>query len=274
MDIFVKKHAGLDAVIDSSTATLIFREPVTVEKESVRIWTEMKTYAAESTAMPSRNDIYHVYRNIARPPDRKRIAVAGIRYDITVMPSGFFSGAKKEFFRTAGHYHPLKPGTDLAYPEIFEVLAGRAYFTMQKPFANDSAVLEEIYAVEAGPGEKVIMPPGFGHLSVNSSSETLILGNWVADSFSYDYKSYENMHGAGYWVNEGFIEGTIEFEKNHHYQEVPELKKLRPKELPEFGVLWKMPLYMLAESLEKLSFLTHPEDFREKLAVSRCFRSV
>lgn len=267
----LERQSGLPIAFDPGAAAIHRSPSVVGGEENVRTAAEMREYVSEPSAHPTRETVYAVYRNLARPPDASAIAQAKLRYDITVIKPGFFIGERKEFFRTAGHYHPVKAETGIAYPEVYEVISGRAYWLLQRPHAQDRARLEEIYLVEAGPGEKAVMLPGFGHISVNVHSEPLILSNWINDTFRYDYEPYQRFRGGGYWVVERALD-LIEFEKNPHYREVPELTKLRPREVPEFGLLKSRPAYSLASELAKLRFLSAPEEFLSLLTLEKCYR--
>lgn len=270
----IEHQSGLPIAFDPSANAIHWSEGVQAGEPRVRTLEEMRDYISEPDAQALTNTIYTVHRNVARHEDSGRIAAAGLRYDITVIPPGSFAGRKKEFFRTAGHYHPLAPGGEIAYPEVYEVLIGRAYWLLQRPDAGNPAMLEEVYLVEAGPGEKAVMPPGFGHLSINVRAEPLVLANWIADSFAYDYAPYRRARGGGYWALEGETPDTVEFELNTNYARVAELKKLRPREAPSLGLLRSQPLYGLADNLEKLRFLSDPRPFAGLLAVDKCYRAV
>ena len=269
----LERQSGLPIAFDPGAAA-IHRPPAVVGgEESVRTAEAMQEYVSDPSARPTQETVYTVYRNLARPQDAAAIAHAQVRYDMTVIRPGFFIGERKEFFRTAGHYHSLKAESGIAYPEVYEVISGRAYWLLQRPAAEEPARLEEIYLVEAGPGEKAVMLPGFGHISVNVHSEPLILSNWINDTFGYNYEPYQRFRGGGYWVVERTPD-LIEFEKNPHYREVPELSKLRPREVPEFGLLKSRPAYSLASELAKLRFLNAPEEFLSLLTLENCYRAL
>lgn len=269
------KQSGLPITFDPETLTLTFPDVVETGEVSERTFAEMKKFIREETAQPTRESVYSVWRRVARKSDAPRMKQARLRYDLTLIPPGKFVGSMgEEFFRTAGHYHTKKPGHALPLPEVYEVLYGRAYWIIQRPDPRDPARLEEIYAIEAGPGEKAIMLPGFGHVSVNAFDGPLLMANWIDDTFEYDYGPYERFRGAGYWMVEGLMPDTIEFEKNTHYGAVPELKKLRPKELPEFGLLSSKPAYTPVEDLAKLRFLSAPEEFTHTLTLDHCYRPI
>lgn len=268
MVISLEKQSSLPLTVDLETFDLAWSKEVVVETKSRRSFLEMKELIREPEARASRDPIYWVWRQMCRRGDKNKIAQAGLRYDLTIIPPGRFVAKAKEFFRTAGHYH--KGGR----PEVYEVLHGRVYWIIQRRHFSDPSRIEEIYVVEAGIGEKAIMPPGFGHISVNPFDQPLILANWIDSSVQYDYKPYADLRGAGYWVMEGPAGQTVEFEKNGNYALVPELKKLKPKEAPGLGLLRSVPLYEMTHDLAKLNFLKTPKRFSHALALDRCYREI
>ena len=55
---------------------------------------------------------------------------------------------------------------------------------MQQP-DNDS--IKDVILVKAQQGDKVIIPPGYGHLTINASNKVLKMANWVARDFESIY---------------------------------------------------------------------------------------
>lgn len=268
----LEKSAGLPLTITGDDFSFLPDPTVRCDGRTIRTWTEMKNFVHGEGVTATREELYYMFRNVSRVADQAVIASAKLRYDVTVIAPGFFvSPLQKEYIRTIGHYHPVKPGTVVPYPEIYEVIYGRAYFLLQRADLKYTNVISEIYVVEAHAGEKVIMPPTFGHLTVNATNEPLVLANIVEGSFATDYAHHQTLQGAGYWIIEGFMDNTIEFKKNINYDSVVEIKKLRPREIPEFAITWKEPLYQSVADIEKLLFLTSPELFLEHLAIDNCF---
>lgn len=264
---------GLPLDFNPATCRIAWDATVNVAEENARTGSEMAEFIAEAGARPTYDPIYRMYRNVAKNSDVAKIRAARLRYDVTVIPPGVFVGQRREFFRTAGHYHAFRPDGLTTYPEVYEVLSGRAYWLIQRPNQETPEHIEEIYAVEAGPGEKAIMPPGFGHISVNAFAEPLVMANWIDDTFTYDYAPYRSFRGSGYWLFESGGD-SIEFAPNPNYRSVPEIKKLRPKELPEFGLIRQRPGYQLAANLEQLRFLSVPEEFQRQLTIEHCYRAL
>lgn len=267
----LERQSGLPLTFDPVTYRIGTPADVAIGAVSERTARDLAPFLAPDSAVGV-GVAYTVYRNIARRGDQAAIGRAKLRYDITVIPPGSFGGPQREFFRTAGHYHPEKPGTGVAYPEVYEVIAGRAYWLIQRPAADDPTTIETIYVIEAGPGEKAVILPGFGHVSVNPFPKPLVTANWVSDAFAYDYESFRRLRGGAYWVGEEG--GAIAFTPNPNYRAVPELRKLQPREVSTFGLARSRPLYASAADLEALAFLSAPERFAETLTLDRCYRAV
>jgi len=131
--------------------------------------------------------LYFMFRDVHREQDKQLLDKHGLRYDVTSLPA---IGLGPEFNKTYGHYHPLAPNSKTAYPELYEVLYGEAWYVLQKRKADANGLpakgdeLEEIIVVKAKAGDKVLMPPNYGHLTINPSlTQTLVMANLVEGSF-------------------------------------------------------------------------------------------
>lgn len=189
-------------------------------------------------------DIYYIYRDLARnSSEREKIASHHLRYDITIIPPKMLG---VEYVKTAGHFHPHFPNSSLSYPEIYEVLEGKATYLMQKDDFSD------IYVVEAACGDKVIIPPNYGHITINKEKERLVMGNWVCSMFSSIYGPIKEKGGAGYFLT------TSGFIKNPNYENHPPLRREPTPSYKEMGIEKDIPLYNLIDNLDLLKFLCFP----------------
>lgn len=241
MALDLQKISGLPIWFDEKKLDLVFDGNFPFIKKSERTLEELKPYLKNPNIKNWLNPVYRVWRYANLASDNEKINSHNLRYDLTLMQAGTIDG---EFVKTAGHYH--KP-----YPEVYEVLLGRAYFLTQ----SESGV----YLAEAGPGEKFIIPPGFGHNTINVFNEPLLLANWVSEKATYDYEPYKKYHGAMYYFLKN--NNLVDIVKNTNYDSVPEIKKIKAGEYPEFGLLKNKPLYSLVENIDKLRFLNYPEEF-------------
>jgi len=160
-------------------------------------------------------ELYYMYRDLfLSRADEIRLQDQGIRYDITIIPPNMLG---REYTKTLGHYHPTVPGTAVTYPEIYEVLEGDALYLLQ------SLDLGDVVAVKASAGDKVLVPPNYGHITINPSHKTLKIANFVARDFSSLYDPIRERAGGAYFFTRG---GWL---KN---QRCPEAAPLRRIEAP------------------------------------------
>lgn len=131
----------------------------------------------------------------------------GLRYDITVIPAKMLGN---EFVKTKGHEH--KGG----YQELYLVLQGKAIFLIQK---RKGSQIQEVYVFRAKKGEAIIIPPFFGHITINPSlRENLKIANWISEKCQSNYAPFEKKRGACYYyTKKGWI-------KNKNYKKVPKLR--------------------------------------------------
>jgi glucose-6-phosphate isomerase len=191
--------------------------------------------------------IYYMYRDVALSDDDRRwMESRRVRYDITRIPPGLFCN---EFVKTKGHYHPGSP-SGVPYPEVYEVMAGRAHYLLQRPDLSDAAL------IDAGAGTVVLIPAGYGHVTINPGEEELVMANLVSRSFASDYRPYEEMRGAAYYelADRGFV-------PNPAYPSVPQLRRVPPPDLLPLGILEGCTLYDLVERRAPLDWLNHPGEY-------------
>ncbi|MDD1678915.1 MAG: glucose-6-phosphate isomerase [Methanomicrobiales archaeon] len=196
---------------------------------------------------PCSGSLYFMYRDLARTDqDRAWLSAQTVRYDVTEIPPLTLCG---EYVKTKGHYHPPAP-SGVHYPEVYEVLTGEAHYLLQNGDISDVVL---IFARE---GEKVIIPPGYGHVTINASTRKLLMANLVSCKFSSDYQMYEGRHGAAYYMMVG-----EQIVKNPHYPSVPPLRTGQPSHSTILGIEEGVTLYHLVEKRVDLSFLNHPERY-------------
>lgn len=180
------------------------------------------------------DDVIYFMNYDIRPAGRADTAdYHPLRYDITViLPRRHGS----EFNKTAGHFHPAAPGQTLSYPEVYEVLSGRARYVLQRMDAS-GAVADLIY-VDAGPGDQVLVPPEYGHISINPGDEPLIMANLVARDCQPDYGPIKTLRGAC-----SYMLSTGEMMTNPRYGKVPAARTAGLKNLAAFGLGSETPLF-------------------------------
>lgn len=195
---------------------------------------------------PSR-ELYFMYRNLYKTHgDKIWLDRHHLRYDITVIPPGIING---EFTKTKGHYHPADPAGH-PYPEVYEVLSGSAYYLLQR---RDH---KYVLLIPAHKGDKVLIPPGYGHVTINPTKEELVMANLVSNDFESEYNEINSMHGAAYYYfrKEGWI-------PNENYEKRIPMHVVLPKPLPKLGLIEGRSLYDMIGTTDTLDVMNRPEDF-------------
>ncbi|MDI6811631.1 MAG: glucose-6-phosphate isomerase family protein [archaeon] len=226
----------------------------------VRKLEEMKEVVCDKQFLARANmdmELYYMFRDVSRDEeDAKEIEERGLRYDITIIPPNTLG---LEFVKTAGHYHPYLQGSNLTYPELYEVLEGEAHYLLQRREEKQGIeTITDVVVVEAKSGDKVLIPPNYGHVTINPSESRLKMANWVARAFSSIYEPIKRKGGAAY-----FELTTGEFIKNERYEEVPAIRYAKPADIEVKGIELnkKVAMYELLKHPEKLDFLIQPAGF-------------
>jgi len=148
---------------------------------------------------------YFMYRGVHLPEHEALFEAAGVRFDITVTPPRVLG---EEYIKTRGHYHSRAPD-GLNYPEVYQVLQGKAVLLLQRP-GNDPSEVEDLIAVRAFPGDAVVVPPGYGHVTINPCRETLVMANLVASECRSDYRPFVKLRGASFHLTtSGFVRNRL-----------------------------------------------------------------
>ncbi|MBI2055095.1 MAG: hypothetical protein HYT39_03300 [Candidatus Sungbacteria bacterium] len=269
----LSKVSGLAISLDDDLM-LKFPHDLMVKSVSERTLDGIRPYLIFKDAEADIPVIYRVWRNLMPMQDEAELSGVGIRYDITIIPPGTFKfrNGQREFFHTAGHYHDTAENA-LGYPEIYEVLSGRVRSLIQKPLETPDRI-SETYLIEAGPGEKILIPPGFGHVSINAEDKALVLANVIATNPKYIYGAFEELGGGCYRLLASDDKSMIEIEPNSKYRDIPELKKLTPKKdwfKGYFEPLWNAYI----NHRDQIAFIIKPESYRKEFfAIGNLYKEI
>lgn len=195
---------------------------------------------------------YSFFEGIALKEDVPAFQEFGLRYDLIIVRPGTADG---EFKKTSGHYHSVVPGRDVSYPEIYEVLQGNALFMLQR-CDSDGAVLEAL-AVNAKPGDKLVIPPQYGHATVNIGDEPLVFADLVATACSNTYGQIAQNHGMCSYVLKK--DNGFEIVQNPAYGNPPLAKVVGVPENPDLSIWRDRPIYQVfQENPKAFDYLKDP----------------
>lgn len=274
--INLEKAAGLPIQMRDDYS-LVFENGLLPVVPQIREFSAMRNYLKDPSSTFWRRDVYHMYRDLVLPDHAQALHDANLQYDITVILPGKIGD---EFSKTIGHYHPFQEGTNIRLPEVYEVIYGKAVFLFQSA-SEDLERLQEAYVIEGERGEKVVVPSGFGHITVNPGDDVLVLANIQKLGNTGLYEPYEKHNGGAYYVIQseklsakGDTVSELKFVPNLSYNSVPPIKQVRSRELPQYNLRHALPLYFSAvQDFTKLDFLVHPANYLDELTPDKLFSS-
>ncbi len=218
---------------------------------NVRMLYDMKNvlYDQEWLKTASNFPVYFFFRNLYLNEKHKMVAKKhGIQYDITVIPPRMLGA---EFTKTVGHHHPLVPGTTVSYPELYQVLEGKATCLLHK---EENGNAKDVIIIHASAGDIVIIPPHYSHITINETKKTLKMSNWVSSSFTSVYDKIAKKKGGVYYI---LANGKIM--KNSNYGDAPLPLFMHA---PDFKKIFRVDkdIYELIGNPKRLEFLTQPQN--------------
>jgi len=253
----LKSLSGLPLGLDDA-GQVVFGPGVVVEETKVRLFDELAPVALDPEACRGNHEVaYTMYNGVYRQGDATRLAGVPMRYELTLFPSLRMG---REFVKTLGHLHSPEPRSGIDYPEVCEVLVGTAHILFQTLDVSGPSASVAFY-VEAKAGEKVIIPPGLDHLTINPGPGPLLFSDVVALGVTGVYDRFKTARGAVYL--EVAEDGEPRFIPNPAYRAVPPLKKVTLKDYPALHLTRDEPLYtaFMDSRGERWPFLTDPGQF-------------
>ncbi len=221
-----------------------------VHQPKIRMLSDMRQVVYDKSWLTKAEnaELYYMFRDLAASDaDRELMKQQRLRYDRTMIPAGRLG---LEYIKTTGHYHPTFPGTSLSYTEVYEVLEGAAHYLLQKEV---SGKIKDVVLVKAEKGDKVVIPPNYGHVTINPGKKDLLMANLVSSAFTSAYEQYQQKEGAAYYE---LTSGR--FIKNKAYGELPPLRAIDAPDFTSFGIPAGKEIYPLIRSPKTLGFLNDP----------------
>ncbi|MGD9015366.1 MAG: glucose-6-phosphate isomerase family protein [Candidatus Omnitrophota bacterium] len=261
MIIDLKENSGLGLRFDPNKPEMSFAKDLPARIPAIRTIDQMQEVLLEKNVSQPK-ELYYMYRDIYRISDKPVLEKFKLRFDVTAIKPVCLG---KEFMKTAGHYHPE------SFPELYEVVYGRCLCLVQRPDSGDHLNIQEVIIAEAVAGQKIVIPPGFGHILINPGPDYLITSNWVSSCFASRYELYQQAEGAAYFVTTAesdsqvspYLKINLGVKKNLKFRQVADINFVRPvKQIKKFGLIENIPMYnIINQKPELLDFLNHPLDY-------------
>lgn len=226
-----------------------------IEERRVRQLDELTPVYLDQIACRGEQAAYEMINGITADEDSEQLSGLPVRYELTWFPALKIG---QEYVKTLGHIHFPESGSGIDPPEICEVLVGRAHFLFMK-LNPDGFSAEDAFYIELTAGQKLIIPPGYNHLTINPGPGPMLFSDVVARTVRGNYASIIKAGGAVYLeVERGQAPVFI---PNPRYRSHPILRRVYPKEFPQLQLVSGEPLYtVFRRTLAKgWEFLWHPE---------------
>jgi glucose-6-phosphate isomerase len=244
----LKSVTGL-ALSLQDDCSLVFGEGLVPIEPEVRNGEVLKPVLPYVDAVAAIEEFYYIYRGISSIEHQELFNNYNLRYDITILKPGKIAG---EYVKTLGHYHPVKPGTSFTYGEVYQVLHGQAGYLLQAE-GKAADEIEDVVFIRATVGDIILIPPGYGHITMNLGTSPLVMANLVYAQLVADYQLFLQFHGGAYYVKPS--SGGDWFVKNLSYGFVPAIRHLWP-------MLRGESIYsQCIAKPQKFMYLSEPEQF-------------
>jgi len=240
--------------------------------------TDLRWVMPDPESAAAGDSLYNVYKDVRPENLADEIERRGLMYVFTVLRGGTIRGTD-EWVRTGGHIASTASGTNVRYPEVYEVLFGNGLLYMQNGTGDrvsDTAVIPLLV------GDKAVVAPGWASMLVNVGTRPLVVGSWFVNgmvSRGFSEKEPDIMptpddpplfHEKAELLERGGMahyvlkdaEGAPSYAENPKYSNVPMPRTVLPKEMPEWGLSRTTPLLTaFHENPDYFRFLLRPQDY-------------
>jgi len=180
--------------------------------------------------------VYAIVMDVGKHQHQQDLEERNLLFGVVTYASGRLG---KEPVRSQGHVHRMAVHSKWSPPELYEIWAGRAVIYMQESAADDPG---RCFAVTAGPGEVVVVPPGWAHATLSAAPEApLTFGAWCDREYGFEY-DLVRAHGGLAWYALLDDQDGLAWHRNNRY--LPrELTLGPPRDYPELGLEQGTPIY-------------------------------
>jgi glucose-6-phosphate isomerase, archaeal len=162
--------------------------------------------------------------------------------------------------RSQGHIHKVSPLSGWSTPEVYEIWSGKAIILMQENAEDQPG---RCFAVSAGPGEVVIVPPFWAHATISADpKQPLTFGAWCDRKYGFEYEGVREHKGLA-WFPLIDDKGSISWQRNSNYSD-SELILKTPEPYTQLGLEAGKAIYrQFEEDSRRFDFVPFPQHVKE-----------
>lgn len=198
-------------------------------------------------------NVYAIMMDVGRRQDLPAMEERMLLFGVVTYAAGSLG---QEPIRSQGHIHKRSAHCGWSTPEVYEIWTGKAIIYMQESGEDDPG---RCYAVEAGPGDVVVVPPDWVHATISADpTQPLTFGAWCDRDYGFEYDSVRR-HGGIAWFPLLDEAGKICWEKNPAYR-TAELTVKAPDDYTALGMEQGKPIYQqFCEEPDRFLFVSDPQ---------------
>jgi glucose-6-phosphate isomerase, archaeal len=153
--------------------------------------------------------VYGIAMDVGREEHREELHKRMLLLGAVIYASGKLG---EEPVRSQGHIHAKAAHSGWSPPELFEIWEGKAIIYAQETADDDPG---RCFAVLAGVGDQVVVPPGWAHCVINADpSSRMAFGAWCDRQYGFDYRGVRAHRGLAWFP---IVSETIDWVKNPTY---------------------------------------------------------
>ncbi len=197
--------------------------------------------------------VYSIVMDVGREDHQAELHRRMLLFGLVAYSAGRLG---QEPVRSQGHVHAVSRHSGWSAPELFEIWEGRAIVYAQQFVADDPGIC---IAIEAGPGEQVVVPPGWAHCVINiDPSSHMLFGACCDREYGFVYDGVRARGGLA-WYPLLTDNARIAWQPNPRYLLKP-LRQHRARSYDELGLSGSLSMYeQFARHPDSMQWVATPE---------------
>ena len=197
--------------------------------------------------------VYAIAMDVGTEDRRADLLARNLLFGVVTYAAGRLG---EEPVRSQGHIHAVSASCGRSTPELYEIWSGRAVILMQESAGDDPG---RCFAVTAGPGEVVVVPPDWVHATISTDpSQPLTFGAWCVRDFGFDYRGVR-AHGGLAWIPR-LAGDALVWDANPRYPTPSHLIEKSPASYRQLGLRHGVPIWQqYLDNPDSVMWVPRPE---------------